>query len=116
MNDSLDELRARFAYKLDKKDTWTLLGGENWQGDCEDFSLTALYLTAGKSWLRLWWMVITFQAMFWRADTANGPHMMLWVKGKGWIDNWYPTWSNQARHKKRYPLVAPLLAMTLLLK
>ena len=116
MLDSLHELRARFVYKTDQKDRWTLLQGNDWCGDCEDFALTALWLLAGGSWLRLWWWVLTCQAMLWKADTPNGPHVMLWVKGMGWIDNWYPTWNQTPQHRRVWPYVAPALAITLLLK
>jgi hypothetical protein len=113
---SLDELTQNFRYVPDRKDKWTLLGGNQWEGDCEDFALTALWLVAGKSWLRLWYLVITFQAMLWLAWTPAGLHMMLWVRGKGWIDNWYPTWSSKTRHKRIAPYLAPMLAFVLLIK
>lgn len=116
MNDPLDELRQKFRYVGDKKDKWTILCGENWGGDCDDFALTALWLISGKSWLRFWWMIITFQAMFWQASTPGGPHIMLWVKEKGWIDNWYRKWSSGPRHKRVFPYIAPFLAIVLLVK
>lgn len=113
---SINQLQEKFVYTADRKDMWNLLGTGHWNGDCEDFALTALWLTADKSWLRVWWWVITMQAMLWKAKTAKGPHVMLWVRGKGWIDNWYPEWGPQAQHKKVFPYIAPLLAITLFLK
>ncbi len=107
----------RFIYKSDRVDRWTILSDDRgWEGDCDDFALTVLWQVAGKSWLRLWWLVLTCQAMIWRADTAAGPHVMLWVKGRGWIDNWYPEWGPKPRHRRRWPYIAPLLAIVLLLK
>jgi predicted transglutaminase-like cysteine proteinase len=115
--DPLRELRARFKYKADARDKWSLLDGENFAGDCEDFSLTALWLLAGRSWPRLWWMVLTFQAVFWHARLSNGGgHVMLWVRGHGWIDNIYPTWSPVPRIQRLFPIIAPGLALSLILK
>lgn len=110
----MKELCDRFVYQSDRKDRWTILGDGNWHGDCEDFALTALWLLSGKSWLRLWWLVLTCQAVIWHASTAGGPHVMLWVRGKGWIDNWYPVWSSYARHQRVFPYLAPILAIKLL--
>jgi len=46
---------------------------------------------------------------------TGGSHMPLWVKGKGWIDNWHPQYSDKPRHKKRFPAIFPVAVIKLLL-
>lgn len=105
----------KFKYRNDKVDRWTILSDERgWEGDCEDFAMTVAWGLSGQLWLRFWWMVVTLQIVFWHAKTETGPHVMLWVSGKGWIDNWYPTWNMRAQHQRQWPYVAPLLAIKLL--
>lgn len=117
----LADFIACFHYRSDRRDTWRLLrepGPDGlFLGDCEDFALTVLWLMAGRSWLRLWWLVISFQAMIWNVRTAGGEaHAALWLRGHGWIDNIYPWWGECLPHRKRFPYLAPLLAAVLLVK
>ena len=90
MTDPLDDLRARFIY-------------------------TAAWMLAGRSWLRFWWWVITCRIVFWRAISGGQTHMMLWVRGRGWIDNIYPQFGPR-RHRRLFPLWGPFLAVPLLFK
>lgn len=117
--DTLQDLRNRFRYKADRGDRWNLLDAPTGplEGDCEDFALTTLWLVAGKSWGRLWWLVLTCQAMIWQAQLVPGEgHRMLWVRQYGWIDNNQQQWSPKPPASRRWPIFAPLLALTLLLK
>ena len=119
MSDAIADLCKRFVYRPDKSDKWTLLAAPTGalRGDCEDFALTALWLLSGKSWRVLWWRVTTGRAMIWhvKADDGSG-HVCLWVAGRGWICNIYPQWSDACRHRRVFPIIAPLLAAKLLLK
>lgn len=115
---TIKNLQDRFIYKADKWDTWTVLKNESGPlyGDCDDFALTALWIEAKGSWLRILWLVATFQAMLWYTRSPNGEgHYMLWMKGKGWIDNWYPDWGKR-RHPRVLPYVLPLFLIGLLVK
>lgn len=120
LDESLDDLRARYVYTRDKKDHWSLLNNPEGplRGDCEDWAYTVLWICAGGSWLRFWWLVLTCQAMpWWCKFHGNGePHVMLWVKGRGWTDSYYREWSDTPQHPKKIPYIAPILALTLLLK
>lgn len=112
---------ARFRWRADPRDRWTLLRHPSsdgfFHGDCEDFALTALWLAAGRSWLRLWWWVITCRAMIWNLRTEAGEaHAGLWLRGQGWICNIRPWWAERCPHRRRWPYLAPLLAATLLVK
>lgn len=115
---TIDELTRRFVYKADKRDKWTVLNAESGplKGDCDDFALTALWIEAGGSWLRILWMVLTFQACMWfTISPKGGGHYMLWRRGKGWIDNWYPVWGKR-RHPLMVPYVFPLFLIALVIK
>lgn len=118
-DDPTRDLVARFVYKPDSADRWTLLDAAEGPliGDCEDFALTALWLLCGRSWWVLWWRVITMSAVLWNVQTRSGvSHACLWVRGRGWICNIYPNWSRVSRHRRRLPYIAPLLLLTLILK
>lgn len=118
MNDlsALADFLARFEYRADDQDRWTLLVHDP-KGDCEDFALTVAWLLAG-GWWRFWWGVITFRFVFWQCwarGDRSAPHIALWVRGKGWIDNIHPNFGAR-QHPLRFPLLAPVLALSLLLK
>jgi len=118
-NSLLDDLNSRFVWTQDSKiwDSWRCLSNTTGPliGDCDDYSVTALYLAANKSWIKFWWWVITFQACFWFTRTKNGtPHMMVWKYGLGWIDNTNPKWGERILNK-RFPALFPLVAVKLLM-
>lgn len=83
------DLNARFIYKRDQGDTWHILksSGEV-RGDCEDYSLTLVWLVEGKSMLRFWLALITFKYVIWFCHSPAGVgHAVLWARGIGWTDN-----------------------------
>jgi hypothetical protein len=99
-----------FRYRRDG-----ILGG--WristQGDCEDFAISVAYIFAGHSKLRLIWGILTLKYVFWfcRADWNNQTHWILWVRGKGYIDNIHPEWAHQTPHKKLLPALWIVILM-----
>ena len=116
--DPLLDLCKRFKYKTEASDSWTVMSNKTGPlvGDCDDFALTALWLLCGQSWLRVFWSVLTLQAIMWNVRTMSGtPHIVLWVKGRGWICNIYPKFG-EFRHRKRFPYLLPIFAVALLLK
>lgn len=118
LDDPIADLRARFIWTADKRDHWTLLDAPTGplRGDCEDYALTALWLCAGRSWGRLWWMICTFQAMLWWTRFNGGGHIILWVRGRGWTDSAYRGWSKWAVHRLWFPYLVPILILALTLK
>lgn len=118
MPDNLDDLRARFCYRSEESDHWTLLASERGylRGDCDDFALTALWVLCGRSWLQVIWQVLTFNMLLWNVRTRAGvPHMALWVRGRGWICNMYPTWG-ASQHSLSVPYILPLFLIGLVIK
>lgn len=117
------DLNRRFRYKPDRHDRWTLLDTPNAMGqlagDCEDYSYTLAWRLSGRRWLVFWWNVLTLKLVLWHCVTETGVgHVMLWVRGAGWIDNIFREdgYVARPRHRRRLPLVAPLLLVKLLLK
>jgi len=109
---TLEDLRKRFKYRKDDTNKWKVMDAEKGPlyGDCEDFAVTALWILSDRSWTKFWWKVTTLQAVVWKTTVNGEGHIMLWVKGKGWIDNIYPYWSPTPRHKKVFPYIVPMLA------
>lgn len=83
------DLNRRFTYRADKGEYWRVLKG--WgavEGDCEDYSLTLIWLSEGRSMLRFWIALITFKYLIWRCTSpGGGGHAVLWTRGIGWTDN-----------------------------
>lgn len=109
------DLRRRFTWRRDQ-------GGDRWRiltapagalvGDCEDYALTLAWILAGRSRRGLWRDVILLRSVVWFCVTERGEgHAMLWRRGLGWSDNIYRGWSATPRHRRRFPVVAPLLAL-----
>lgn len=121
MQDAADVINSKFRYVTDwqkhrKKDVWTVLRGNVWRGDCEDYALGVIWLLANKSWLGMLWLVISHQAILWQSNAPNGErHMCLWYRGR-WIDNIVPEWKSKTIHKKRFPIAGFFLLLKLTVK
>ncbi len=109
------DLRRRFTWRRDA-------GGDSWRilrdldgplvGDCEDYALTLAWILAGRSVWGLWRDVLLLRSVVWFCVTEGGQgHAMLWRRGLGWSDNIWRGWSPAPRHRRRFPLLAPLLAV-----
>lgn len=115
LDDDIATFISRFHYEVDIRDRWSRIE-DTARGDCEDFALTILWILAGRSWWRLFWWVLTLRAMPWYTRAGGQPHIMLWIRGRGWIDNIHPNWSIKPKHPRIYPILAPVLALKLLIK
>lgn len=112
----LTDFKSRFHYRTDGDgNPWHFLDGPGpVYGDCEDFAITCGLIECGGSRWRWWWKMITLQMVLWYVFDANGgKHAALWMRGKGWIDNWFPDWGPVLMHRKRYPFPWPLIPFKL---
>ena len=95
---SVDEFFERYEYKYDPKgrDEWRVLVEDSdgkYRGDCEDASLSVLYYVICKeSWLKFWWLLITFQAKLCYVVTRTGEGHAVLRYGDMYIDNWTKKW------------------------
>jgi hypothetical protein len=96
----LKDLNEFFVWTPDGRlDSWRVLRDDSdamFRGDCDDYAVTVAYLESGSSWMRFWWRLVTRQQVFWYTKTSQGDaHLMLWIWGKGWIDNINPTFGKR---------------------
>lgn len=116
----LDKFTNSFVWESDGRlDSWQILTPDvdgKYHGDCDDFAITVSYILSGGSLLRMWWNLITRKHwVYWCRDPVGGAHIILYVRGKGWIDNWYPYWRDEPEgHTSRYPIVVLWMVYKLL--
>ena len=116
---SLIQFNERFRWMRDVGlDSWRVLKPRlnGWYfGDCDDYALTVLWIMAGHSKLRMALWLITFKAVFWQVKSPGGEqHIILWIRGKGWIDNIYPHWRERPYfHQKLFPWLWIFIPMKL---
>ena len=111
-------IRAFRWEKDGRLDTWRILSPDatgKYRGDCDDFAATMSRIISGSA-SRMAWNVITHQHTFWYCKTAKGAsHMALWVRGRGWIDNIRPEWSDECAHRLVAPVPFPMVGLKLAL-
>lgn len=108
----------KYVYDSDQHgfDRWVIMKEPPYEGDCEDYALTLLWLMSGKSMINFWINVITMQAQLRRVITKKGEgHVVLRV-GNLYIDNWskrFVPWEvlERAGHKKYLWMYDPLLVI-----
>ena len=114
----------KYLYDNDQygSDTWHIIKEPPYEGDCEDYALTLLWLMSGKSMVNFWINVFTMQAQLRRVITTNGRgHVVLRI-GNLYIDNWtreFVTWEemeSQCGHKKYLWMYDPLLVVFKMVK
>lgn len=115
----IKSVKDRFVWETDGKlDSYHILASEGpIYGDCDDFAVTVLYELVGHNILKFWWWLITFKACLWFVTSVRGgPHVVLWVRGSGYTDNFRESFSpTENLHKKRFPILWPIVAFKLLL-
>lgn len=118
-NEICRDLKNRFTWESDGKlDSYHILKGDGKvKGDCDDYAVTILYNYCGGSYLKFWWLLVTFQAVFWFVKSPNdGPHVTLWLRGHGYTDNWKTQFTTkELLHDKRYPIPWPTVMVKLLI-
>lgn len=89
---TLEDLATGFTYQSDGKyDSWRILDASDLRGDCDDFAVTALYISTG-SLIKFWYELIFGSAKVHMVTTASGGgHAVLEYKGV-YIDNWTLAW------------------------
>lgn len=116
--DDIEDFASRFKWTSDGKfDSFRILDEPEGplQGDCDDFAVTALWVTEGRSMVRFWWALISFRAVIWYVKgTGFASHVVLYHRKLGWIDNQNPAWG-ELQDKLRFPLPWPIVALKMLL-
>lgn len=125
-NQIVRNLQDRFIWEADRKiDTFHVMSNEGVvMGDCDDFATRIAYDYANQSWIRFWWLLVTFQMVFFIVNSPVGDkHLVLWIRGIGYTDNWKKEFTDTIEpHSKPfrwfpfpYPVFWPVVAFKLLL-
>jgi len=120
LDDTQRALNARFTYKADNRDHWKILAATGKvSGDCEDYSLTLIWLWEGQSMWRFWLALITFKYVLWFCRSPGGEkHLVVWCRGRGWTDNIQRELVRELpdRYRLFFPYVFPLVALKFMLR
>lgn len=75
---------------------------EGESGDCDDFAATVSYIESGTSKAKMFFNILLGRHRFYWCRSPDGEaHIILKVKGKGYIDNIFPTYRDEpAGHTK----------------
>ena len=120
MDKHVDHLNQTWKYLYDtdqygSRDYWTIMKEPPYEGDCEDYALTLLWLMSGKSMVHFWFNIITMKVQLRRVITDNGKgggHVVLKI-GNLYIDNWtkrFVSWEEMDKlgHKKYLWMYDPM--------
>ena len=94
IKDIIDAMRPKFSYKADTFrffDWWVVMKEKEGilYGDCEDFSLTAIWKLCNCSVLTfLWKVIISHQYRIYFCKTKNGVNHAVGYANDLWFDNW----------------------------
>jgi len=121
MDEHIAHLNETWKYLYDDdqygSDTWHIIKEPPYEGDCEDYALTLLWLMSGKSMVNFWINVITMQAQLRRVITKKGEgHVVLRI-GNLYADNWtqeFVTWEEMEEkcgHTKYLWMYDPILVV-----
>ena len=118
IDEALKLLNSKFSYKSDKYkkfDTWNILHGDGkWEGDCEDYSLTLMWLLSDKNILKFIWNVTTFKFLMWFVTMPSGVgHAVVRINGF-YYDNIQKKATTREEMEKqgyvfKFPMIFPIV-------
>jgi Bacterial transglutaminase-like cysteine proteinase BTLCP len=103
---ALKYVNRRFVYQTDKEqygfsDVWRIMKPENMKGDCEDFSLTVLWLLVNKKPSRMiWWLFTRKAKIHFYTHKTQINHAGL-EYGGAYVDNITREWNDGSSLAKR---------------
>lgn len=122
--ETLKELNHKFIYKRDSKrwfDDWRILHGDGkWEGDCEDYSLTLMWMLSDRSVVKFLWNILIMKHLMWFVKSPNGEGRAI-VKIDGmYYDNIQKKATTKEELLKQgykfvFPMIAPFAYIKLLL-
>lgn len=112
---SLKDLNTRFIYTPDQGERWKILKNNAGplRGDCEDYSLTLLWMLSGRSMVWFWLNILTFRYTFWYCTFNGEGHFVMYRIGHGWIDNIQRRYVKKlsGHYRLWFPLLAPAVGV-----
>jgi len=115
MTETPEQLKARFTWESDGRiDSYHILAKSGpVSGDCDDFASTMSYSESGSK-VKMFFNIVTGRHRFyWCRSPSNEAHVILWVKGKGYTDNIFPSYRPEptGHTKVRYLFWLPFLKL-----
>ena len=117
----VDHLNETWKYLYDNdqygSNTWVIIKEPPYEGDCEDYALTLLWLMSDRSMVNFWVNIFTMQAQLRRVITKNGRGHVVLKVGELYADNWtqkFVTWAemeSQSGNKKYLWMYDPILVV-----
>ena len=126
---NVSEIAAKFVYLSDKKsvlgDFWFVMKsqeGGTLYGDCDDFSISALWLECDRNlWKFIWNVIILHRYKLYRCKTTSGEYHVIGRVGDLWFDNWTlsavdkETFFARTKHKILHIYPSPVIAYFMLM-
>ena len=127
----LDNIASKFKYRADPKffDYWTVMKENNgiMEGDCDDFSMTVLWMLCDRNFfIFVWNVMILHRYRLYFVKTITGERHMVGYAHGLWFDNWTKCalpkeeFIDKTKHKIYFfwpsPLMIPYLILGLVLR
>jgi hypothetical protein len=127
LNTAVEQVSSKFVYQADtikRFDSWRVMKLTDgiFKGDCDDFVITVLWYTSGKSlWRFLFHLLITHKYKVYNVSTSDGePHIVASYKNQ-WFDNFTmapfarDAFFQTTKHKYRFQIIGPVISIYLLI-
>jgi len=94
LDQAISTVNSQFQYTADPRsfftDYWFVMRSQNnvMRGDCDDYSITVLWLLCGGLWQFVWNVLILHRYRLHRVQTRNGEYHVVAQVGDVWFDNW----------------------------
>lgn len=121
LEQSLKILNSKFKYKKDTFrwfDHWRIMvdDGDEWHGDCEDYSLTLAWMVSGRSRTKFIWNLVTFRFLLWYVKSPSGESHAIIRIGDLYYDNIQKKGATKSEmeakgYKFVYPFIFPAVAL-----
>ena len=115
IEEALKELNSKFVYKRDSVrwfDNWRVLYGDGkWEGDCEDYSLTLMWLLSDKSLAKFLWNILIMKHLMWFVKSPSGEgHAVVKIDGMYYDNIQKKSTTREELVKQGYKFVFPMIA------
>ncbi len=113
LKEALKLLNSKFKYKSDPRyfDVWRILTGDKaWEGDCEDYSLTLIWLLSDRNIFKFLWNITTFKYLIWFVKLNNGSgHVVLKIDNLYYDNIQKKGVTKEVLTKQGYKLLFPMI-------
>lgn len=113
ITEALKILNSKFVYKRDPRylDVWTVMHGDGkWEGDCEDYSITLMWLLADRNILKFLWNILVFKQLMWFVKAPSGEgHAVVRINGMYYDNIQRKATTKEELERQGYKFVFPMI-------